>query len=99
MPGLEHGKRPRKGAPRVAKSDATEKAWQAQVLDAARSLGWTAWHFHDSQAHLFADLPPYQGKWDGHDTPEKYRRLVALYTAPAAQLAQEGGGVEGKSHG
>jgi len=61
--------------------------------------GQVSWHFHDSQAHLFADLPPYQGKWDGHDTPEKYRRLVALYTAPAAQVAQEGGGVEGKSHG
>lgn len=55
MPGLEHGKRPRKGAPRVAKSDATEKAWQAQVLDAARSLGWTAWHFHDSRRQVERD--------------------------------------------
>lgn len=40
--------------------------------------GQVSWHYHDSQAHLFADLPPYAGKWDGHDTPEKYRRLAAL---------------------
>lgn len=40
--------------------------------------GQVSWHFHDSQAYLFADLPPYAGKWDGHDTPEKYRRLAAL---------------------
>ncbi|MFN8829868.1 MAG: hypothetical protein ACK50Q_11055 [Labrys sp. (in: a-proteobacteria)] len=37
--------------------------------------GQLSWHYHDSQAHLFADLPPYSGEWDGHDTPEKYRRL------------------------
>jgi hypothetical protein len=40
--------------------------------------GQVSWHFHDSQAHLFAGLPPYAGEWDGHDTPEKYRRLAAL---------------------
>lgn len=37
--------------------------------------GQTSWHFHDSQAWLFADLPAYTGTWDGHDTPEKYRRV------------------------
>lgn len=52
MPGLQHGKRPAKGAPRVAKSDATEKAWQAQVLDLARQHGWSAWHFHDSRREV-----------------------------------------------
>lgn len=40
--------------------------------------GQVSWHYHDSQAHLFADLPPYKGEWDGHDTPEKYRRIEAL---------------------
>lgn len=40
--------------------------------------GQVSWHFHDSQAHLFAHLRPYWGVWDGHDTPEKYRRLAAL---------------------
>ena len=40
--------------------------------------GQVSWHYHDDQAHLFAGLPPYEGEWDGHDTPEKYRRLAAL---------------------
>lgn len=40
--------------------------------------GQVSWHYHDSQAWLFDDLPPYQGEWDGHDTPEKYKRLAAL---------------------
>lgn len=38
--------------------------------------GQVSWHFHDSDAHLVADLPQYRGSWDGHDTPEKYRRVV-----------------------
>lgn len=46
--------------------------------------GQASWHFHDSQAYLFAGLPPYTGQWDGHDTPEKYRRLAALAAQPAA---------------
>lgn len=44
--------------------------------------GQVSWHFHDSQAYLFKDLPPYAGKWDGHDTPEKYRRVNALAAQP-----------------
>lgn len=40
--------------------------------------GQVSWHFHDSQAHLFDGLPPYGRSWDGHDTPEKYRRVAAL---------------------
>jgi len=47
--------------------------------------GQASWHFHDSHAYLFDGLPPYTGTWDGHDTPEKYRRLAALsaQAAPA----------------
>lgn len=40
--------------------------------------GQASWHFHTSEAHLFADLPPYAGSWDGHTTEEKYRRVAAL---------------------
>lgn len=46
--------------------------------------GQVSWHFHDSQAYLFKDLPSYEGAWDGHDTPEKYRRVNAL----AAQVSK-----------
>lgn len=40
--------------------------------------GQVSWHFHDDDAGLFAHLEPYPGEWDGHDTPEKYRRLAAI---------------------
>lgn len=40
--------------------------------------GQASWHFHESQAHLFAHLPAYPGEWDGHSTEEKYERLAAL---------------------
>lgn len=40
--------------------------------------GQVSWHFHDSQAALFAFLPPYDGTYDGHGTEEKYDRVVAL---------------------
>ncbi len=35
-----------------------------------------SWHFHDSQEHLFKGLPPYAKNWDGHDNPQKYKRLA-----------------------
>jgi hypothetical protein len=44
--------------------------------------GQASWHFHDSHAHLFAHLPPYGGKWDGHTTDEKYARVAALAASP-----------------
>jgi hypothetical protein len=38
--------------------------------------GQVSWHFHDDDAELFAGLPATFGsQWDGHDTPEKYRRV------------------------
>lgn len=40
--------------------------------------GQVSWHYHDSQAYLFAELPLYEGEWDGHTTEEKYARLAAL---------------------
>ena len=38
--------------------------------------GQVSWHYHDRDAHLFADLPAYVCEWDGHSTEEKYRRLA-----------------------
>lgn len=51
--------------------------------------GQVSWHYHDSQAHLFAELPAYTRGWDGHDTAEKYRRLGLLHS----QEVSEKGGV------
>jgi hypothetical protein len=41
--------------------------------------GQASWHYHDNEAHLFSDLPPFDGKWDGHTTEQKYRRVHAVY--------------------
>ena len=52
-----------------------DEAWHGCVyIDLP--TGQASWHFHDSEAHLFAHLPPYDGEWDGHTTEEKYERLV-----------------------
>jgi hypothetical protein len=47
--------------------------------------GQVSWHYHDSQAHLFAGLPTYEKPWDGHSTEEKYARLAALRAESAAE--------------
>jgi hypothetical protein len=51
-----------------------DEAWHGCVyIDLP--TGQASWHFHDSEAHLFAHLTPYDGEWDGHTTEEKYERL------------------------
>jgi hypothetical protein len=40
--------------------------------------GQVSWHIHDSEVALFRELPAYTRAWDGHDTPEKYRRLSTI---------------------
>ena len=45
--------------------------------------GQASWHYHDNEAHLFADLPSYLGIWDGHSTEQKYRRLHAIWDGSA----------------
>jgi hypothetical protein len=51
--------------------------------------GQASWHFHDSQAGLFAGLPAYTGAWDGHDTPEKYRRVGDAWRAARAPAVRQ----------
>lgn len=51
--------------------------------------GQASWHYHDSQAHLFAHLPPYTKAWDGHSTDEKYQRLAALHSRGLAVVPVE----------
>lgn len=38
--------------------------------------GQASWHYHNSEAHLFAHLPPYEKEWDGHSNEDKYERLT-----------------------
>lgn len=41
--------------------------------------GQMSWHIHDSEMELFKGMPHVsENKWDGHDTEEKYRRVIGL---------------------
>lgn len=52
--------------------------------------GQASWHYHDSHAYMFEDLPPYEPEWDGHDTPEKYRRVKAAFRPVHSNEMQAG---------
>lgn len=54
--------------------DGWDEEWHGCVYIDLPS-GQVSWHYHDSHAPYFAGLPHYDGVWDGHDTPEKYRRV------------------------
>jgi len=43
--------------------------------------GQISYHYHDREAHLFAELPPYEKLWDGHDKETVHRRLMRLTKA------------------
>jgi hypothetical protein len=58
--------------------------------------GQVSWHLHISEFPQFHWVGTYSGKWDGHDTPEKYRRLRTLLTTPAPAPVAEAGPVEGE---
>ena len=51
--------------------------------------GQASWHYHDSQAWMFSQLPSYQGEWDGHTTDEKYRRIEDLTVKHLRDANQE----------
>lgn len=57
--------------------------------------GQVSWHYHDSQAWLFANLRPFPWEWDGHTTEQKYARLLE-FTGIDAAMKPPGG--EGSSH-
>jgi hypothetical protein len=65
----------------VAEHDPADKSWDSAwrtIVFIDFPTGQASWHVHDNERSLFADLPPYDGVWDGHSTPEKYRRLKRL---------------------
>lgn len=64
---------------------ADDAAWEADwrtIVAIDLPTGQVTWHFHDSEGHLLAGLPSFPGEWDGHTTPEKYRRVNAAFRAP-----------------
>lgn len=49
--------------------------------------GQVSWHLKVGEEANFAHLQWREGpSWDGHDTPEKYRRLAAINAALSAEM-------------
>lgn len=56
-----------------------ENDWRTILVIEKGSVQMT-WHFHDSEKHLLEKLPIVNlYKWNGHDTKEKYKRLINLF--------------------
>jgi hypothetical protein len=54
-----------------------DKVWR-NILFIDLPTGQASWHFHDNEVHLLGGLPEYPDQWDGHTTPEKYKRLESV---------------------
>jgi len=56
-----------------------ENDWRTVLVIERGDLQMT-WHFHDSERHLLERLPVnLLHKFDGHDTKEKYNRLIKCF--------------------
>jgi hypothetical protein len=53
--------------------------------------GQISYHYHDSQAHLFEDLPPYTKPWDKHSKDTVHIRLLTLPAACRKNSTEFGG--------
>lgn len=59
---------------------AEDQAWDNEWRNIIRielPAGQVSWHIRDNELPLFSFLKPYNGEWDGHDTEEKYRRVLS----------------------
>ena len=76
----------------VALHPIEDTSWETDwrnILVIELPTGQLTWHFHDSEAPLLEQFPKLDNHvWDGHTTPEKYRRLLSYSPAPPA--TQEG---------
>jgi len=55
-------------------TDPSEPDWPILMIDTP--AGQVSWHFKADE--MPSAVPPYEGAWDGHTTPEKYGRLQKL---------------------
>lgn len=66
----------------LCKHPESDEAWERDwmtIVCIHSPMGQMTWHLHDSQVSAFAHLTlTDENHWDGHDTPEKYRRLARL---------------------
>lgn len=51
--------------------------------------GQVSWHYLAKEDYLFKGIPKGECKWDGHTTPEKYKRLHAWKPGTYFEHAQQ----------
>jgi hypothetical protein len=56
------------------RNDPASEGWPVLYIDTPE--GQVSWHLPQDQ--MPANIPPYNGEWDGHTTDEKYDRLARL---------------------
>ncbi|WP_160051269.1 hypothetical protein [Nocardiopsis sp. FR26] len=77
---------------RLAYNDPDEPDWPVLYVDTP--AGQLTWHLNPADLDLVAHVPIVApddpaARWDGHTTPEKYRRLAALTTGLAARTPRK----------
>lgn len=65
--------------------DGWDPEWHGCVF-ISLPTGQASWHYHDSQAHLFEHVEERMVSWDGHSTPEKYKRIEAACRTRSAMF-------------
>jgi hypothetical protein len=60
-------------------TDETQDAGWKNIVFIELPTGQVSWHVHDREMGMFAQLPKGPNKWDGHDTAEKYKRVVTPF--------------------
>ncbi|MFE7462274.1 WDGH domain-containing protein [Nocardiopsis terrae] len=77
---------------RIAYNDPESPDWPVLYIDTPASQ--LTWHLSPDDLDLFAHVPVVapehpRARWDGHTTPEKYRRLAALTQALATRTPKD----------
>lgn len=63
----------------IGKDENAESPEWENVVYIDLPAGQVSWHVPAREIHLFSFLDSYNGKWDGHDTEEKYRRVMQMF--------------------
>lgn len=77
---------------RIAHNDPASPGWPVLYVDTP--AGQLTWHLSADDLDLFPHVPVVDpdhpaARWDGHTTPEKYRRLGALTQALRARTPKD----------
>jgi len=68
----------------LAKHPEDDKSWERDWMNIVYinlPTGQISYHIHDSELKYFTHLKYKKNEWDGHDNPEKYKRIYDFKSA------------------